>query len=78
LKTILDLFIMFAPAIKKINEAWHQHFFKCLFHSDGYLMDIMDDLIETGIDGLNPIETTVAMSIKNLKNTETKFFLQAE
>lgn len=57
----------FFPRLKKLNDAWHEHSFKCLFHSDGYLMDVMDDLIETGIDGLNPIETVAGMSIKEIR-----------
>ncbi|MCM8758531.1 MAG: hypothetical protein NC906_01995, partial [Candidatus Omnitrophica bacterium] len=36
-------------------------------HSDGYLMDVMDDLIEAGIDGLNPIETLAGMSVKEIR-----------
>lgn len=57
----------FFPRLKRLNDAWHQHSFKCLFHSDGYLMDVMDDLIETGIDGLNPIETVAGMSIEEIR-----------
>ncbi|MCX7706328.1 MAG: hypothetical protein N2115_08790 [bacterium] len=57
----------FFPRLKKLNDAWHEHGFKCLFHSDGYLMDVMDDLIDAGIDGLNPIETVAGMSIKEMK-----------
>jgi hypothetical protein len=46
----------FFPRIGRLIDAWHEHGFKCLFHSDGYLMDILDDLLAAGIDGLNPIE----------------------
>ena len=57
----------FFPRLKKLNDAWHEHGFKCLFHSDGYLMDVMDELIEAGIDGLNPIETVSGMSIREIR-----------
>ena len=57
----------FLPRLKRINDAWHEHGLKCLFHSDGYLMEIMDDLIEAGIDGLNPIETVAGMSVKEVR-----------
>jgi len=40
---------------------------KTIFHSDGYLMPIMDDMIEAGIDGLNPIEPLAGMDIGHLK-----------
>jgi len=57
----------FFPRLRRINDAWHEHGFKCLFHSDGYLMDVMDDLIEAGIDGLNPIETAAGMNLQEIR-----------
>ena len=57
----------FFPRLKKLNEAWHQHNIKCLFHSDGYLMEVMDDLIGCDIDGINPIETVAGMDLKKIK-----------
>jgi len=57
----------FFPRLKQLNDAWHEHGLKCLFHSDGYLMEVMDELIESGIDGLNPIETVAGMSLKKIK-----------
>lgn len=52
------------PRLKRLNDAWHEHGFKCLFHSDGFLMDILDDLVEIGCDGLNPLETVAGMDLK--------------
>ena len=57
-----------AAALSRINEAWHEHGMKCLFHSDGYLMEVMDDLVAAGIDGLNPIETVAGMDLKDVKD----------
>lgn len=57
----------FLPRLERLNDAWHEHGFKCLFHSDGYLMDILDDLVETGIDGLNPIETVAGMDLGEVR-----------
>jgi uroporphyrinogen decarboxylase len=57
----------FLPRLQRLNDAWHEHGIKCLFHSDGYLMEIMDDLIATGIDGLNPIETVAGMDLGEVK-----------
>lgn len=57
----------FFPRLKRLNDAWHEHGIKCLFHSDGYLMEVMDDLIATGIDGLNPIETVANMNLREIK-----------
>jgi hypothetical protein len=59
----------FFPRLRRLNEAWHEHGIKCLFHSDGYLMEVMDDLLEAGIDGLNPIETVAGMSLKEVRET---------
>ena len=53
----------FFPRLARLNAAWHEHGLKCLFHSDGYLMEVMDDLVESGIDGLNPIETLAGMNL---------------
>lgn len=40
---------------------------KLIFHCDGNLMDILDDLVEAGIDGLNPIDTSADMDIGFIK-----------
>jgi len=57
----------FFPRLKRLNDAWHEHRVKCLFHSDGYIMEVMPDLIATGIDGVNPIETVAGMDLKEVK-----------
>jgi len=57
----------FFPPLKRINDALHEHGVKCLFHSDGYLMDAIPDLIATGIDGLNPIEIVAGMDLGEVK-----------
>ena len=57
----------FFPRLKRLNDAWHEHGVLCLFHSDGDITSVMDDLIATGIDGVNPIETTAGMDISWLK-----------
>jgi len=40
---------------------------KVVFHSDGNLDDILDDLVEAGIAGINPIEPLAGMDIGRLK-----------
>ncbi|MEW6751404.1 MAG: uroporphyrinogen decarboxylase family protein [Candidatus Latescibacterota bacterium] len=57
----------FFPRLHRLNDAWHGHGLKCLFHSDGQLMEVMDDLLETGIDGLNPIETVAGMGLAEVR-----------
>lgn len=57
----------FFPPLAEINDALHEHGVKCLFHSDGYLMEIIPDLLATGIDGLNPIEVCAGMDLATVK-----------
>jgi uroporphyrinogen decarboxylase len=57
----------FLPSLRRLITAWHEHDVKCLFHSDGYLMEILPDLVEAGIDGLNPVETVAGMDLKEVK-----------
>ncbi len=56
----------FFPRLKKIISACHKKGFKVLFHSDGNLMDVLDDLVDAGIDGLNPIEIEAGMKVKEI------------
>jgi hypothetical protein len=65
----------FFPRLKRLNDAWHEHGFLCLFHSDGYLMEIMDDLVAAGIDGLNPIETVAGMDLREGRVKYPQLFL---
>ena len=55
------------PRLKKIIEPLANAGQIIIFHSDGYLMDILDDMIDAGINGLNPIEPLAGMDIGYLK-----------
>jgi uroporphyrinogen decarboxylase len=48
------------PWIKQICEAAHKRDCKIMLHSDGDLMEIFEDIIKSGVDVLNPIESTTA------------------
>lgn len=48
------------PWIKRICEAAHKRDCKILLHSDGDLMEIFEDIIECGVDAINPVESTTA------------------
>lgn len=48
------------PWIKQICDAAHKHDCKILLHSDGDLMQIFEDIVKSGVDVLNPIESTTA------------------
>ncbi|MBI3948002.1 MAG: hypothetical protein HY321_18950 [Armatimonadetes bacterium] len=55
------------PRVRRVAEPLRRAGIKVIFHSDGNIMGILDDLIEAGIDGLNPIEPPAGMDIGYLK-----------
>lgn len=57
----------FIPMLKNMCGLLHSYGVKVIFHSDGNVMEILDDMIEAGIDGLNPIEPIAGMDIAYLK-----------
>lgn len=54
------------PRLARLIAAIHARGKKVMFHSDGNLNAIMDDLVEAGIDLLNPIEVTAGMDLAEL------------
>ena len=64
-----DMFIEFGffDNVARICDVCHRNGLSVIFHSDGYVMDIMDDLIASGIDGFNPIEKAAGMDIYALR-----------
>jgi hypothetical protein len=48
------------PWLRQICQAAHKYDCKILLHSDGDLTQIFQDIIECGVDALNPIEATTA------------------
>lgn len=57
----------FVPCLARLCEPLRNAGVKVIFHSDGYVMEILDDMIEAGINGLNPIEPIAGMDIGLLK-----------
>lgn len=57
----------FIKSLRKVAEPLKAAGIKVMFHSDGYVMDIIDDMIDAGIDGLHPIEPLAGMDIGLLK-----------
>jgi uroporphyrinogen decarboxylase len=54
------------PQMKRMAALCHERDLPLIYHSDGKLYEVMDDLIECGIDALHPIEPK-AMDIAYLK-----------
>ncbi len=65
----------FFPRLKRLNDAWHERDTVCLFHSDGNLNSVLDDLVAAGIDGLNPLEVLAGMTIKGVRDRYPDLFL---
>lgn len=57
----------FIRALRNMCEPLRNAGIKVIFHSDGNVTDILDDMIEAGISGLNPIEPLAGMDIGWLK-----------
>ena len=55
------------PKLTRLVEAWHARDTLCIFHSDGNLWPVLDDLVRAGIDGLNPLEVLAGMSVKAVR-----------
>lgn len=63
------------PLLKRLNATWHARDTVCLYHSDGNLWSVLDDLVGAGIDGLNPLEVLAGMTIKEVRAKYPGLFL---
>jgi uroporphyrinogen decarboxylase len=58
-----------APRLKKIYDLAKNHGYYVQHHTCGSVVDILQDMIDLGLDGLHPIQITAAgMDVGNLKN----------
>jgi len=57
----------FKPSIKKFCKKIHDLGGKILMHSCGYIMEMLPDFVEMGIDALHPIETAAGNDIVEIK-----------
>jgi uroporphyrinogen decarboxylase len=58
---------LFFPYLKRLCEPLVNAGIKVVFHTDGYVMDIVDDLLDSGVAGLNPLEPLAENDIAALK-----------
>ena len=63
------------PRLKRLIDAWHTRETLCLYHSDGNLWTVLDDLVAAGIDGLNPLEVLAGMTVKEVRQKYPRLFL---
>jgi len=57
----------FFDNIARLCNAMHGRGLKVVFHSDGYIMDIIADLVAAGVDGLNPIEKAAGLDVYEIR-----------
>ena len=55
------------PAIRDMCDLLHSRGIKVVFHSDGNLTSILPQLVNCGIDGLNPLEISAGMDYVSFK-----------
>ncbi|MBN2558491.1 MAG: hypothetical protein JXB33_07050 [Clostridia bacterium] len=55
------------PRLQKMVDAIHEEGAMVIKHTDGNIMKIIEPIINTGIDGLNPLEPTAGMDIGVIK-----------
>ncbi len=56
-----------APPLQKLVEYAHSRGVPCVKHTDGNIWPIYDVILDTGIDGLNPIDPMAGMDIGEAK-----------
>jgi uroporphyrinogen-III decarboxylase len=56
------------PHLKKLIRTIRENNIPVILHSDGNLNLILDDLVEMGINALNPIEANAKMDLKKIKD----------
>ena len=53
--------------IKRVIDAWREAGKKVIFHADGNRWTVLDDIIEMGVDSINPCEELAGMNVKDFK-----------
>jgi len=57
----------FIPMLRRVCEPVNNAGLTVIFHSDGDVTEILDDMVDAGINGLNPIEPIAGMDIGAIK-----------
>ena len=55
------------PALRKVVAAFHEHNIKVIYHSEGDLTRFINDLIEAGCDGINPLAPSENMDAVKIR-----------
>ncbi len=57
----------FFPRLRTMVGMYHELGCKVIYHSDGNLNAVMDDLVAAEIDAINPLETQAGMDLRDIK-----------
>ena len=57
----------FKPVVTAIAATCHRHNLPVIYHGCGNVTEILEDLIEAGIDSLNPLEAKAGLDVVNLR-----------
>ncbi len=63
------------PSLKKIVEKLNNRGVPVLFHSDGDLRMVLDDIVECGFTGIHPIEVLASMDIGEIREKYPKLVM---
>ncbi|MGW8251362.1 MAG: uroporphyrinogen decarboxylase family protein [Anaerolineales bacterium] len=55
------------PRLARVVEVIHEEGALCVKHSDGNLWSILDMIVDTGVDAINPMEPAAGMDITDVK-----------
>lgn len=55
---------VFFPRLRELVEIIHAAGLKVILHTDGDVSDVLDDIVDAGVDGLNPLESMDLAAVK--------------
>jgi hypothetical protein len=57
---------VYFPRLKLLIDEWHNHGIMVIYHSEGDITPVMQDIVDAGADGINPLEPDI-LDIKKLR-----------
>ncbi|MCK5094783.1 MAG: hypothetical protein KAR18_08665, partial [Spirochaetes bacterium] len=54
------------PRLKMLIDEWHNHGIKAIYHSEGEITPVLQDIVDAGADGINPLEPDI-LDIKKIR-----------
>jgi uroporphyrinogen-III decarboxylase len=57
----------FKPCVKAMIELCHEHGLPVIYHGCGNVSSILEDLVEIGLDALNPLEAKAGLDVVELR-----------